>query len=51
MNKNIIILVLVIECGILGYYKLHGGTTDLSPYIKQISDMSTVVKNLQSRCK
>lgn len=51
MNKNIIILALVIACGILGYDKVTGSTTDLTPYINQIAEMSRTVDSLKEACK
>lgn len=47
-------LALIVFIGLtawLGHDKIKGEATDLTPYIKQISELSKVVANLQVECK
>ena len=52
MRKETIALIVFIGLtGWLGWDRINGTTTDLTPYIKQIKEMSAVVADLQLTCK
>ena len=50
-KRTIALIIFIGLTGWLGWDRINGTTTDLSPYIKQISELSKVVANLQVECR
>ena len=50
-KQTVLIIVLLGLTAWLGYDKITGKTTDLSPYVKQIAEMSEVVAELTQGCR